>query len=367
MRISIIGMPTSWCLRLLCIAALSLAAILAFAQDIAPAKDAPAMPKYPKALMLLAAKSNGLSGDDIKPWHLKVSYQLLDDRGSVKEKGTYEEFWGSPTRYKKTYTDASSTETYYGTENSVLRSGSLDSDLEPITLIQNEIVSPIPINGQIVDHFVLGQQKLDKGGAKLICDGTMSYTGPGQTSHFAAPTYCFDPNLPAVRLSVRWGDISQFVHNNIVSFQGRYLPGDLIGLQRGKTVLTAHLDTIETLNPIRDADFTPTPDALPWPPLETISSAAAQQLEIQQVTPIYPPIARAAHVQGTVVLRAIIGKNGRVLSLGVISGPAMLQQATLDAVKKWTYKPYLLNNKPTDVNATINVVFSLWKNPHAVP
>jgi protein TonB len=152
-----------------------------------------------------------------------------------------------------------------------------------------------------------------------------------------------------------------------VSFQGRYLPGDLIGLQRGKTVLTAHLDTIETLNPIRDADFTPTPDALPWPPLETISSAAAQQLEIQQVTPIYPPIARAAHVQGTVVLRAIIGKNGRVLSLGVISGPAMLQQATLDAVKKWTYKPYLLNNKPTDVNATINVVFSLWKNPHAVP
>jgi len=80
---------------------------------------------------------------------------------------------------------------------------------------------------------------------------------------------------------------------------------------------------------------------------------------LQKTQPVYPPIARAAHQGGTVVLHAIISKSGTIESLSVVSGPAMLQGAALDAVKTWRYKPYLLNGEPTEVDTTIMVNFNL--------
>jgi protein TonB len=80
---------------------------------------------------------------------------------------------------------------------------------------------------------------------------------------------------------------------------------------------------------------------------------------INKVTPNYPPIARAAHVGGTVVLHAIISKTGTIESLQAISGPDMLKGAALDAVRQWRYKPYLLNGEPTEVDTTITVNFNL--------
>lgn len=80
---------------------------------------------------------------------------------------------------------------------------------------------------------------------------------------------------------------------------------------------------------------------------------------LQKTTPVYPPIARAAHVGGTVVLHAIIGKDGSIQNLSVISGPPMLVGAATDAVKQWRYKPYLLNGDPTEVDTTITVNFNL--------
>ena len=77
--------------------------------------------------------------------------------------------------------------------------------------------------------------------------------------------------------------------------------------------------------------------------------------------PVYPPDAKKARIQGTVVLDAIIGKDGTVEKLVVQSGPSALQQSALDAVRQWTYKPFLLNGDPVDAKTTINVVYSLKK------
>ena len=80
---------------------------------------------------------------------------------------------------------------------------------------------------------------------------------------------------------------------------------------------------------------------------------------MNKTTPIYPPIAKAARVPGTVVLQATISKQGTIEDLHVVSGPAMLQQAALDAVRQWRYRPYLLNNEPVEVETTVNVIFTL--------
>ena len=80
---------------------------------------------------------------------------------------------------------------------------------------------------------------------------------------------------------------------------------------------------------------------------------------IQRIVPRYPPIALASHTQGTVVLQAVISKNGTIENLRVISGSPLLQQAAIDAVSQWRYRPYLLNGQPVDVETSINVVFGL--------
>jgi protein TonB len=80
---------------------------------------------------------------------------------------------------------------------------------------------------------------------------------------------------------------------------------------------------------------------------------------IQQIKPVYPPIAKAARISGTVILQATISRSGTIENLKVVSGPAMLQQAALDAVRQWRYRPYLLNNEPVEVDTTVNVIFTL--------
>jgi protein TonB len=95
------------------------------------------------------------------------------------------------------------------------------------------------------------------------------------------------------------------------------------------------------------------------PKVVKISSGVMAGMLLLKTTPMYPPIARAARVQGTVVLQASISKTGAIENLHVVSGPAMLQQAALDAVRSWRYKPYLLNNEPVEVETQVNVIFTL--------
>jgi protein TonB len=89
-----------------------------------------------------------------------------------------------------------------------------------------------------------------------------------------------------------------------------------------------------------------------------VSSGVVAGNAISQPKPIYPPIARAAHVSGAVVLHAIISKEGTIKNLEVVSGPEMLKNAALEAVRNWRYKPYILNGDPTEVETTITVNFN---------
>jgi len=80
---------------------------------------------------------------------------------------------------------------------------------------------------------------------------------------------------------------------------------------------------------------------------------------VRQVMPLYPAIAKTAHVSGTVMLHAIISKDGSVESLEYVSGPQLLMKSAMDAVRQWRYKPTMLNGEPVEVDTTISVVFTL--------
>jgi periplasmic protein TonB len=88
------------------------------------------------------------------------------------------------------------------------------------------------------------------------------------------------------------------------------------------------------------------------------SRVAAANL-IHDIAPIYPPEAGRARIEGTVVLLAVIGKDGTVRDVRVQSGSPLLAQAAIDAVKQWRYRPYLLNGEPVEVDSQITITFNL--------
>jgi protein TonB len=95
------------------------------------------------------------------------------------------------------------------------------------------------------------------------------------------------------------------------------------------------------------------------PPKVRVSSGVAQGLLIHETKPVYPPLAMQARIQGTVLLQAVVAKDGTVQDLRVVSGHPLLVKAAMDAVRLWRYKPYRLNDQPVEVDTEIIVNFTL--------
>lgn len=91
-----------------------------------------------------------------------------------------------------------------------------------------------------------------------------------------------------------------------------------------------------------------------------ISQGVTQGMVLRKTQPAYPQMAKIARVQGAVVLAAIIGKDGTIQNLHVVSTASpLLNQAAIDAVKQWRYRPYILNGEPVEVDTTVTVNFTL--------
>jgi protein TonB len=105
-----------------------------------------------------------------------------------------------------------------------------------------------------------------------------------------------------------------------------------------------------------------TPVAVPkvaTPQRVRVSQGVSAGLLVRKVNPNYPPLARQARIQGQVILRAVISKDGSIEGLTLVSGHPMLAPAAIDAVKQWKYKPYLLNGEPVEVDTEVLVNFTL--------
>ena len=96
----------------------------------------------------------------------------------------------------------------------------------------------------------------------------------------------------------------------------------------------------------------------------TPAANQAQPPLIRQVAPVYPPLAKQARIQGVVIMKALLGKDGTVRDLSVVSGHALLVQAAMDAVRQWVYQPTTVGGQPVEVYTQINVNFTLDGEPH---
>jgi TonB family protein len=324
------------------------------------AQAAPALPADSKELLQLAAKTNGLAGDDLKPWHLKASFKLFDWDGKPTDEGTYEEFWAGPQKSKRMITSANVTQTEYTTDKGIFRTGLRDTAPDRYNNLINPLLHPIqlltPVGGD-VSSVQLAQKKL--GTAELVC--LTEIIGSVKSAKAAGATYCLDSGLPALRISLINPMGSQTFWNQIIRFQGHYVAKDVESHwpvssdAKPRNSLTLHLDALEEIKTVDEAEFTPPADATVPAKRIDLAESVTKELILNHPKPVYAPIACAAHVQGTVVLNVLIGPEGHVEHLSVASGPAMLQPGALDAVKKWTFKPYLVDGEAVEVATTVSV------------
>jgi protein TonB len=124
-----------------------------------------------------------------------------------------------------------------------------------------------------------------------------------------------------------------------------------IGATNSQTVATENATTDSALQPGAPSKAKPT--------RVRVAQGITTTLLIKKVQPVYPPQARFAHIQGSVILSAVIDKNGDVGDLELLEGPMGLAVSAVIAVRQWKYRPYLLNGEPVEVLTQITVNYTL--------
>jgi len=342
--------------------AFSFAACGLFSPSIKPQNAAPlqpasgVLPSDPKALMRSALKLNNLDGEGVEPWHIKASFQLFDEQGSVTDEGTYEEFWASPTQSKRTFIGRNFSETTYGSKAGLVLSDVKGDTPDLMLAARDNLVTPMPYFPSIIENTTYTAKTLDGGTLKLTCVTPIARLSPGPVD---TSIYCFDRDEPLLRVATRPSTSDQTFHNQFLRFDNRAIAGELKMMHNGKPNLTLHIESASVIDPSEKVDFTAPPDAVAATMRIQVSGGVAAGMLQYSKVPAYPPEAHSNHISGTVVLQGTIGQDGKIKKLKALSGPKELQQAAVEAVLQWRYRPYLLNGKPVEVMTTINVVFNL--------
>lgn len=304
-----------------------------------------------------AAESSSLDDPAIKPWHLRLSFQLFNAKGTPTEQGTLEEWWTNDAD-KLVYTSPSYTATEIVKGKALYRTAGQASPSYMLELLRDQVVHPMA-RDSAVDSSVPDLRTQSFGKVKLDCvmlDHPIKNVAYPPLGLF--PTYCLGLADDHLRVSFNFG--SEFVSRNTIgNFQGRSVPIDTSVTDGTVVSAKAHIDELSGFTPDArsfevSAGLTEQNAGVSKVPAIVIAGGI-----VTKVNPVYPEEAKQKHISGAVHLRALIGADGRIHDLQVIDAPdASLAISAIAAVRQWIYKPYLLNGLPTSIETTITVNYS---------
>jgi hypothetical protein len=287
------------------------------------------------------AALNGLQSTDLLPWHIVVTYDQFDEDGDNVHSGVYEEYWIAAKKYKRIYKSDNFNQTDYATDKGLYRLGDQQWPDRTQSQIRAEVIAPFSyaatlqgFHGRNVEHTFSGY-KLDC----VLVERDSGISDPTQ--------FCFEPDSSVLRYSRGYGWF-QTVYNRIVPFQGRNLAQEVDVTDGGKPYLKLRVETIELISHVDDANFIPPPDAV-GPIGDRVSGV--HLMPTKTSVPQWPASLRAQHF--TVTVDIVIGKDGHVVSAHGVSGPSEGYKACEEAARKWVFPPYLVLDKPVEVEEKV--------------
>jgi TonB family protein len=308
--------------------------------------------------------------DSVKPWHMKVLYSIYEAEGKHAQSGVYEYWWASPDRSRSTWTRGEMRHTDWHLGNGRL---AYEAKGDPLTLFEYKLeaalIAPLP-RARDLDpaHFKVDPVR----GASCF---SIVPTGEGDTAAAESrprseprfPTYCFEKGTAVLRTMSSLERV-QTQFNHVREWQGRYLPRDVVISEGAHKLLTARVELVELIDSSEPA-LMPPQSAMQTEVFVSsdvslrdadTQSEIARTMLMKRIEPEYPADAKKAGIHGTVVLEAMIGTDGRIHDLRVISAPAAeLAASSFAAVSQWEYRPYVMGGRAVPVQTTVTVTFSL--------
>lgn len=323
------------------------------------------VPEDPDTLLAAAEPLYDFNSPELKPWHLKATYQLYDDRGKPTEQGTYEYWWASPQAYRSTWTRQGATYSDWHTPDGrhvVLSKGlSLGYFEEEL---HDDFVAPLP--PLLPDKYQISGTRprakykstmIRAGSFKLPCvvaGQGRSYWEPDLYQFGPLPSstpsyYCFDPALHVLRVEYQFGVVATEV-DSVVKMQGRILVHGIRVADGKRSLLTAELDTVSALSP---SDWALVPD--PAGRLVPDPKPGKPVIPGKWTGPAAMQVVRHPDQKSEVLLRITIAADGSVRDPQVILAPSdEWAQKERRKVSQWRFTPFMQDGMPVEVKILIN-------------
>lgn len=308
------------------------------------------MPDKPEDLLTLGAQVNGLQGPGVKPWHIKATYQDFE----FGDSGTFEEFWYSDKKYKRTFTEKEFSQTDFGTSQGVFRLGDQNWPGVVEMIVRNALVEPIATGSDLAPyHLKITTQSVNH--QRFVCatEGISPDDDPSHLLQGAVITrsFCFESQRPELRYEALAFGPDFMLFNNVALFQQHCIARDIELKNTSGNQLKIHVDLIESLPP-DDSDFTVPAGAklLSSSPLFVGFSWMGRFL----MRTTYAPYTKEYLTKEHSIVSMTIGKDGFVKEAHGISGPTELQQAWSKVVLNWQFRPFLFLGEPVEVETTVS-------------
>jgi TonB family protein len=273
-------------------------------------------------------------------FQMKASVKI-ENKGQQME-GTYTLLWNGPDQWREELTVPGYTEVLVGGKDVVSTKRNLD--FTPVRIYQLHNV--LGYGGGLLP----GPKEKVKDIHRRSVDGTKVECVEIAGDENYSREVCLDPSTRALVREAPFAD------RDLMPIGTKMFPRCLSQVDHGKTLAEVNVTELKTTDPFPSSAFDPPAGAASKP---SCTNPVSGRL-VKRVNPEYPSMERAARREGAVAIYAMIGEDGALHNLQIISGenPA-LNQAALDAAKYWRYEPYRCNGVAVEVDSEIKVNFSL--------
>jgi TonB family protein len=317
-------------------------------------------------LLSEAREKFGLDPKSSDPFHLKAHIETFNENGKSAGDGTFEEYSDGAGRTRTLTTYRGLTESTWKTPTLYTSGAALHEPFFMRRVVMGFLQS-LPTTAKFERSNVVETKRL-LGTLPAECLSTTSKKARpvaqpagtfSQSELESQRRYCISMDSKSLRLVESYPYLT-LVYNRLTPFDSREVPRSLT-LSLGKQIRAKfEVDVLEPWKP-EDAILVPAADAVTQGSdhdLEVHSEVGAGNF-LSKTNPVYPARAKEQRIQGSVVLAAIISRLGTVEDLELLYSPdESLTYAAMDAVKRWQYRPFLLNGEPTEVDTTMTVNFS---------
>lgn len=320
-------------------------------------------PQDPKALMDAAHEKNGLTGPDVKPWHIRAVYSAFDLDGQFDYQGNYEEWWIDATHYKVRVTNPQFAQTDYATGAALFRDG-LQGWIGGRELrLRTSLLDPLPEAAELGDFTVSYLPAAGRGRAVCVL---MKYSARSKARlpDSAYPTACFEPSNPILRFYTNQGG-EQINYDDIVLFQGHYVARQIQYWSGGVLLGEMRVEAIEPLKETASEVLAVPASAQPVD-LTHIQFNAVEGAGFGGGLMLLKKTLPRAPLQGSdsqgnsglVDLDASVGVDGRVTDVKLLSPKSVMSEAATEAVRQWSFAPFVVMGQPRAIEAEIKLLFA---------